>query len=162
VNASSKSITVNSRKYDGAVRRSWQADLVRARPRFIELLGTFENDVEHPDLGLIRSGTVSREYFWTDRWYNVFRFHEPSGEFRNFYFNLAMPPKYGNGVLDYVDLDIDILVWPDRRCDVLDLDEFEYNAEILEYPDELVAKVQLELQLLLSMIRKNELPRLDP
>ena len=158
----SSKVTVNSRKYDGTIRRSWQAELVCAKPRFVELIGKFESDVEHPDLGLIKEGTVSHEYFWTDRWYNIFRFHEPTGELRNYYLNLTMPPTYSQGVLDYVDLDIDILVWPDGRCDVLDLDDFENDARVFGYPDDLIRKVELELQTLLTMIRRDELPRLDP
>jgi protein associated with RNAse G/E len=73
-----------------------------------------------------------------------------------------MPPTYSQGVLDYVDLDIDILVWPNGRCDVLDLDDFENNARVFGYPDDLIRKVELELQTLLTMIRRDELPRLDP
>jgi hypothetical protein len=50
----------------------------------IELTGEFAEDVEHSNLGQIKNGTVSHEYFWLDRWYNVFRFHEPDGTLRNF------------------------------------------------------------------------------
>ena len=155
-------VIVNSRKYDGTVKRSWQADLAQVSPGFLELIGRFESDVEHPELGLIKAGTISHEYFWTDRWYNIFRFHEPTGELRNYYLNLTMPPTFSNDVLDYIDLDIDILVWPDGRSDVLDRDDFESNAQTFGYPEELKQKVELELETLLTMIRRDELPRLDP
>ena len=155
-------VTVNSRKYDGTITRSWAADLANVRPHFLQLVGKFESDVEHSALGLIQEGTVSHEYFWTDRWYNIFRFHEPTGGFRNYYLNLTMPPTYSKGILDYVDLDIDILVWPDGRYDVLDQEDFERNAKLYGYPDELKQKVELELETLLTMVRRDELPRLDP
>ena len=155
-------ITVNSRKYDGTIGRSWQAELARVTPGFLELIGRFESNVEHPALGLIKEGTISHEYFWIDRWYNIFRFQEPTGELRNYYLNLTMPPIYSKGVLDYVDLDIDILVWQDGRCEVLDRDDFENNARAFGYPDELKQKVELELETLLTMVRRDELPRLDP
>jgi protein associated with RNAse G/E len=162
MNDNPMTIIVNSRKYDGTITRSWNADLASVRPHFLKLLGRFEADIEHPNLGLIKEGTISHEYFWTDRWYNVFRFHEPTGELRNYYLNLTMPPTYSKGVLDYVDLDIDILVWPDGRCDVLDQEDFEKNAQKFGYPDEVKRKVDLELETLLTMAWRDELPRLDP
>ena len=155
-------MTVNSRKYDGSISRTWEGDLVAEELPLIKLIGVFERTVEHSALGLIKEGTVSYEYFWTDRWYNIFRFHDATSEFRNYYLNLTMPPTYSIGVLDYVDLDIDILVWPDGRYDVLDQEEFERNALAFGYPDELKRKVELELETLLAMVRRDELPRLDP
>lgn len=155
-------ITVNSRKYDGSIRRSWNAGLVRYEPPLIELIGKFDFDVEHSALGHLKRDTVSHEYFWLDRWYNIFNFYEPSGEFRNYYLNLTMPPTFGDGVLDYVDLDIDILVWPDGRFDVLDVEDFDANAREFGYPDDVKHKIDLELETLLAMIRRDELSRLDP
>ncbi|HEY2866232.1 MAG TPA: DUF402 domain-containing protein, partial [Pyrinomonadaceae bacterium] len=105
-------VLVISRSYDLTVRRSWKAQLTGSAPPLVELVGEFDRDVEHPDLGLIAQGTVSYEYYWLDRWYNVFRFNEPDGKFRNYYCNINMPPRFEDGVLDYVDLDIDVVVWP--------------------------------------------------
>jgi protein associated with RNAse G/E len=67
----------------------------------------------------------------------VFHFFEPTGEFRNLYCNINVPPTLSDGVLDYVDLDIDVLVWPDARVLVLDEDDFEKNAEKFQYTAEI-------------------------
>jgi protein associated with RNAse G/E len=45
-----------------------------------------------------------------------------------------MPPMVGFRVIDYVDLDIDVIIWPDGRIQVLDLEEFEENSQIYSYP----------------------------
>ena len=108
-------ITINSRKYDQSIRRTWTCELIERNDPLIVVVGEFDRDVEHPGLGSISRGTVSYEYYWLDRWYNIFRFHEPDGALRNYYCNVAMPPTLDNGVLDYVDLDIDIVVWPDNK-----------------------------------------------
>src|SRR5207248_3333985 len=102
---SDQNITVNSRNFDGTLRRSWSARLIKQDGSLIEMIGEFETGVAHPDLGVIDRGTISYEYYWLDRWYNVFRFHEPHGEFRNYYCNINLPPTFENGILDYVDLD---------------------------------------------------------
>ena len=85
----SKQITVNSRKYDQKIRRSWSGGLVSQTDSLLVVVGRFDSDVEHNDLGLIKKGTVSFEFYWLDRWYNVFRFHEPDGTLRNYYCNVA-------------------------------------------------------------------------
>ena len=129
-----KIVKVISRKFDLSIRRTWECRFVEQIDSLVTLIGEFDRDIRHPDLGLIRQGTTSYEYFWLDRWYNSFRFHEPDGSFRNFYCNITLPPKFDNGVLDYVDLDIDVIVWPDFRMETLDWDEYELNAKNYSYP----------------------------
>jgi protein associated with RNAse G/E len=153
-------VTVNSRKYDGSIRRTWSAEASRIAPPLIELIGIFEFDVDHPELGHIRKGTVSHETYWLDRWYNIFRFEEPRGEFRNYYVNLIEPPRFDSSVLDYVDLDIDIVVWPDGRFDVLDIEDFQVNSQIYKYPADLIANVESELKKIIEIVESGDLSRL--
>ena len=151
-------VLVISRSYDLSVRRSWKALLTAWVPPLIELVGEFDRDVEHPELGLISQGTVSHEYYWLDRWYNVFRFHEPDGRFRNYYCNVNMPPKLEDGVLDYVDLEIDLVVWPGGRRDVLDRADFETSAKRFDFTDDLKTRVERALNEMLDMIGRREFP----
>lgn len=151
-------ITVNSRKYDGGIRRSWQCEIVDTDGSLLRLIGKFADDVHHPDLGHIRKGTVSYEHYWLDRWYSIFRFHEPGGELRNYYCNINMPPTLEADVLDYIDLDIDVLVRSDFSYIILDRDEFERSAGFFDYPAELRAKVENTLEDLIQLIETRQLP----
>ena len=154
----SQLITVNSRKYDLKVRKSWSCRLVeRADPLFV-LVGEFDSDVSHAGLGSISRGTISEEFYWLDRWYNIFRFSEPDGSFRNFYCNITMPPKFKNGVLDYVDLDIDLILWPDGRVDTLDEDDFESNSIRFGYPEDVRQNALNSLLELRQVIAAGEFP----
>lgn len=144
--------TVNSRNYDLSLRRSWECEFISRNDDSIILLGVFEEDVSHPDLGLIAKGTTSRETFYLNRWYNHFIFHEPDGTFRNHYFNICIPPTVGEGLLDYVDLDIDIVIWPDGKIVTLDMDECESNALTFGYPAD-VHQTALDT---LALITKNQ------
>ncbi len=153
-----KIITVNSRKYDQSIRRSWECRLLEQSGSQLVFVGEFADEVSHPDLGLIKKGTISYEYYWLDRWYSIFRFHEPGGEFRNYYCNINMPPVFENGVLDFVDLDIDVLVWPDSRYLVLDEDEYEENAVKFGYPDNVKTAVSETLSNLIKIIKNKGLP----
>lgn len=118
----------------------------------------FDEDVKHEQLGLIRRGTVSYEYYWRDRWYNIFRFHEPGGDLRNYYCNISMPPRFENGILDYIDLDIDVLVRKDLSYEVLDLEDFQNNAVIYAYPGEVRRMADQSLMELKGLIERREFP----
>jgi Uncharacterized domain/protein associated with RNAses G and E len=118
----------------------------------------FDEDIEHALLGTIASGTLSTEYYWLDRWYNVFRFSTPERALKSFYCNVNMLPTFDGEVLSYVDLDIDILVKPDFSYQVLDLDDFETNARRYDYPDEVRENVRLAVDDLTHMIEGRAFP----
>ena len=122
------------------------------------LEGKFDADIEHDLLGTIVSGTRSLEYYWLDRWYNVFRFSRPNGELRNYYCNVNVPPSLNGGILSYVDLDLDILVAPDFSFQILDAKDFERNAEVYGYDDEIRANAQRALEELVAMIERRSFP----
>ena len=151
-------ITINSRKFDGTIHRSWKAKLVGIDDNVLKLVGEFENEIKHEHLGVIRRGTVSYEFYWLDREFSVFRFHEPEGDLRNFYCNINLPPKLENNVLDYIDLDIDILVWKDFNFQILDLGEFEENAKKFSYSDDLKQKADKSLEELIRLIEYRKFP----
>jgi protein associated with RNAse G/E len=118
----------------------------------------FGVDVEHQLLGQIRGGTRTIEYYWLDRWYNIFRFLSDDGATRLFYCNVNMPPKLEGDQLTYVDLDIDMLVQPDLSYQVLDLDEFEINAVRYGYPTEVREQAHEAVNELTSMIISRQFP----
>ena len=153
-----KEITINSRKFDGKIHRSWKANLIDETNEIFLFVGEFETEVRHPHLGVIRPGTISYEYYWKDDWFNVFRFHQPDGKFRNYYCNINKPPFFKDNTLDYVDLDIDILVWEDFSFQILDLDEFDENVRKFGYSENLQNKVQKILSTLLGLIKSKTFP----
>ena len=111
--------------------------MVSSNEEYIDLIGEFAETVDHQALGRIAKGTLSRERFYFDRWYNYFIFELPAGSVRNCYVNISLPPTIGKYVIDYIDLDIDLIIWPDGRTETLDLDEFETNSIRYAYPAEI-------------------------
>lgn len=155
---SKRYFTINSRKFDGRLHRSWQAELLEETADYRLFVGEFSDEIIHSKLGVIRRGTVSYEYYWKNHWYSVFRFHEPDGELRNFYCNVNQPPTISDYVLDYIDLDIDVLVQKDFSFEVLDLDEFEAHSKLFNYSEILKANVRKSLYTLLKLIRSRQFP----
>ncbi len=118
----------------------------------------FPEEISHDLLGTIAVGTHSLEYYWLDRWFNVFRFAEPNGELRNYYCNVNVPPTLDNDVLSYIDLDLDILVAPDFSYQILDKDDFEQNARLYNYSDDVRRHATEALEELVKLIEAREFP----
>jgi protein associated with RNAse G/E len=151
-------IVVRSFKYDGTLHRHWPARLLRCDASLIELDGRFEEEIHHTQLGTIPSGTRTLEYYWLDRWYNIFRFLKPGGELLYHYCNVNVPPVFDGHGLSYIDLDMDILVAPDLSYRILDREEFETNAARFRYPSEVRKRARLALDELIALIRARRFP----
>jgi protein associated with RNAse G/E len=151
-------ITVRVLKYDGAEYRRWNALVTRRAGSLIILNAEFEYDVQHQLLGNIQRGTRTIEYYWLDRWYNIFQFLDEAGRTRVFYCNINTPPTFADGTLSYVDLDIDVLVQPDLSCQVLDLEEFRANAVRYDYSGEVESMARAAVDELISLIERREFP----
>ncbi|MCA1606815.1 MAG: DUF402 domain-containing protein, partial [Acidobacteria bacterium] len=133
-------------------------ELVTRDGSLIVLDATFSDEIIHDLLGTIAIGTHSLEYYWLDRWYNIFRFAQPDGKLRNYYCNVNLPPTFDGEILSYVDLDLDILVEPDFSYRVLDVEDFATSAERYLYSVEVQAKAHRAVEELESMIQMRAFP----
>ena len=154
-------ITVRACKYDGAEHRRWPATVVKQEGSLLVLDASFPEEISHDLLGTIVSGTRSIEYYWLDRWYNVFRFSQPNGELRSYYCNVNTPPEFDGQTLTYVDLDIDILVEPDLTYRVVDLKDFEDNAQRYDYSADVQTNASRALIELIDLIESRTFPFSD-
>jgi protein associated with RNAse G/E len=154
-----KTILVQAYKYDGLLHRVWPAQLLRQEDSLIVLDAKFPEEIVHDLLGTIASGTHSLEYYWLDRWYNVFRFAQPNGgELRNYYCNVNVPPTFDGETLNYTDLDLDILVEPDLSYQILDVEDFDRNAKLYGYSDEMQSNAKRAVEELIELIATRQFP----
>ncbi len=140
------------------MHRSWPAEIVQQRGSLIILDARFADEIQHELIGTIACGTISQEYYWLDRWFNIFRFAQPSGELRSYYCNVNVPPIFERDTLTYIDLDIDILVEPDFSYRIVDLEEFEQNASLYNYPERIRQSATQAMETLLKMIEMRTFP----
>ena len=151
-------VIVRVLKYNGTEYRRWSARIASWDDSLIVLDAEFEYDVKHEILGQIPRGTRTAEYYWLNRWYNIFKFLKDDGSIRLWYCNINTPPTLEQGVLTYIDLDIDVLVQPDFSYQVLDFEEFEQNAIVFSYSDEVRREVQHAIAGVISMIETRQFP----
>lgn len=83
--------------------------------------------LEDRDLGYVqlRRGDFFREWFYRDRWYNIFRVCDGmSGALKGWYCNITRPPVIEENRVINEDLCLDVFVYPDGRTLLLDEEEF--------------------------------------
>jgi len=153
-----RAVTVSARKFDGREHRRWRAELIRQQGALLVLDAIFENEVIHDLMGRIERGTISQEFYWLDRWYNIFRFLTPRRDLLYYYCNVNKPPEFDGNCISYVDLDIDVLVRPDFSHRVLDLDEFESNAEHFGYPENVKSNAHRAVSEIIELIEDRRFP----
>lgn len=108
---------VETWRYNGQVLRRW-TDAVLLEARFNR------EDTPFHDI-LLKKGDRFVEMYYTDRWYNIFEIHDRDDDtLKGWYCNITCPAEFTAGQVSYVDLALDLLVYPDGRDLVLDEDEF--------------------------------------
>ena len=121
-----KSITVHLLKPGKGTTITYQGDLLRQTSGEIKILAIWDRPTL--DLGYIQFETGDRfyEYYYTERWYNVFEIRSATGSLKGWYCNVTRPAHFDGTTLTSEDLELDLFVPPDRAsAQRLDIDEFE-------------------------------------
>ena len=95
------------------------------------------------------------EWFYSDRWYNIFEIHGHDDRLKGWYCNIAAPARIEGGVIACRDLLLDLWVAPDGQMLVLDEDEFA--AETALDPQTRAAALAA-LAILRAMVQRGESP----
>ncbi|HEX7736973.1 MAG TPA: DUF402 domain-containing protein [Ktedonobacteraceae bacterium] len=72
------------------------------------------------------------EYFYSDRWFNIFDIATADGQRKGWYCNIAAPAHVDAARVEQVDLLLDVWVSPDGQPLILDEDEFAADDTLTE------------------------------
>jgi protein associated with RNAse G/E len=103
----------------------YQGRIIKQDPSS-RLVEAFFNIDDRPFHGItIRRDDRSIERYFSDRWYNIFEIHDCEDDrLKAWYCNVTKPADFSPGKITYVDLALDVLVYPDGDYVTLDHDEF--------------------------------------
>lgn len=151
-----KSITIVKRNPAGGEAFRYQGEVKEQSDRHVVIEAKFN----HPDLWLhgmeLREGDRFVEIYYADRWYNIFEIHDRRDDrLKGWYCNVSTPAVIEADTLTYLDLALDLLVFPDGRQTVLDEDEFAG----LDLPAEMRDKALTALEELRRTFRRDQPPR---
>ena len=155
----SEAITVV--KLDHKRQEVWRYEghVIHQNPGTILLEAVFNK----PDLKLryamIRTGDIFRELYFSDHRYNIYQILDKQNrQLKYWYCNVAMPAQFTANQVIYVNLVLDLLVFPDGRSLELDWDEFNH----LDLPRATRQHAIAGLNEVNQIVIKGDLPELFP
>jgi len=154
-------VHVRKLKPNGALDYAWDGTVVRCDAEGIVLRAEFNVDLVEREFATFRRGDVFVEFYYWNRWYNVFQISAPDGTLKGWYANVGLPAELvtETGDLQYVDLALDVWMQPSGEYVVLDQDEFN---ELLDQYAELADAAERGRDALLELAKSGRLPRWDP
>ena len=118
-------VTVHKLSTAGAIVVTYPATLVERLPDGVRL----EAEWTRPTLALgyttFAAGDRFIEWFYFDRWYNIFEVHAVDGRLKGWYCNIAEPAIFNDAVITCRDLLLDVWITPHGASLLLDEDEFD-------------------------------------
>ena len=110
--------------HNGNVIATYDGELLTRDAHSVTLRAVWTWPTRQFDYATFEHGDIFREFFYNDRWYNVFEISTAQGELKGWYANVTRPARIMDDQLDWEDLLLDIWMGRDGEALVLDEDEF--------------------------------------
>lgn len=148
-----KMITVVKQDPRGKAKLRYQGEIAESLPDKIIIQAIWT----HPsrDLGYIQfePGDCFTEYFYTDRWFNIFEITSAAGTRKGWYCNVTEPAVIFDHRVEQIDLILDVWVSPDGKALILDEDEFAADSTL---SDEQRERARQGLQAILQLLETRQ------
>lgn len=120
-----RTVTVQKMHPDHSLGYRYEGRLLSVDKDRLVLEATF-NRPDHPVGSIVLvAGDRFRETYFFNRWYNILEVHTgQDGPLKAWYCNLSRPAQFTEETVTYVDLYLDLLVYPDGGYAILDQDEY--------------------------------------
>jgi hypothetical protein len=120
--------TIDVIKFNHKGEETWRYSgvILKKTSSLIVVEASFDREeIQVDDLTMLR-GDRFIEFYFTDRWYNIFEIrHHSDNHIKGWYCNICHPAVYSDTSIAYRDLALDLLVYPTGHQVVLDETEFE-------------------------------------
>ena len=119
-------IKVQKKNPAGEVTYQYEGVMLRRDEHSLVLEALFDRaDMPFMDV-VFKTGDRFVEYYYSDRWYNIFVIHDREDDkIKGWYCNVSEPAVIQDDVVSYIDLALDLWVSTNGTQTVLDEDEFE-------------------------------------
>ncbi|NPV55681.1 MAG: DUF402 domain-containing protein [Anaerolineae bacterium] len=122
-------VVVIKKNFQGEEVWRYSGTILARNDHAVLLQATFNNQDTNTYGMWMRKGDRFLEVYFSDRWYNVFEIYDrETGRLKGWYCNIAQPAIIAEDSIAYIDMALDLLVFPDGRQVVLDMDEFNALA----------------------------------
>lgn len=119
-------IIVEKRNHQSQPVVQYQGEVVERGESWVCLRAVFERKPANLGFVTFHPGDVFIEWFFADRWYNIFQVHQGNSPLlRGWYCNITRPARIDDGIVTADDLELDVFVMPNGAIILMDEDEFE-------------------------------------
>lgn len=122
-------ITVSKLNQEGQTVTTYTGEVERRQEDCIVIKAIWQHGSLDLGYTTFEQGDIFIEYYYDDRWYNIFEIRNDTGDkLKGWYCNITQPPRITAETIAWQDLWLDVWVDPDGRIRVLDEDEFAANV----------------------------------
>jgi len=148
-------VTVVKLNPHGEPKIQYTGEIVRRLSNGVVISAFWRHPPKYLGYTRFEPGDHFTEYYFTDRWYNIFDIVSTGGQRKGWYCNVAQPAMIFDKRIEQIDLLLD--VWVDLQGTPLILDQDEFDANIT-MSDEQRDGARQGLQDLLQVIASQEEP----
>lgn len=117
--------TIVKNNHQGEKLLEYSGEIIGRGESWLCLRAAYNNPDKDAGYVVFRRGDTFIEWYYSDRWYNVFALYDVSdGHFKGWYCNITRPAHLSDDLITADDLALDVFVSPLRAILVLDEDEF--------------------------------------
>lgn len=153
-----KAIIMKAYKFDGRLHYEQTLELFEKFDNHVVLKGVKGRElIHHTRNSVFKFDKNTLEYFFTDRWYTAAIIFDDNGNVVHVYCNIALPCTILEHSVEFVDLDVDVVV-RNGKIEVIDIDEFEEHKILYKYDEELEKKIFIAVDTVKTDITKGNYP----
>ena len=149
-------LKIHCYKHNGKIHRTWNDAIVLDDTDEYLVCGNHKTKVTEKDGTPHNTKNPAVLFFYKNNWFNVFATLKKTGIFHKC--NIATPYLIDDGIIKFIDYDLDLKVFPDGGFRVLDRNEYKYHKKIMKYSEDLDKILQFELTNLINIKRAEEGP----
>ena len=145
------SLSVHCYKHNGKIHRTWDEVIVLDENDEYLVCANNKVKITESDGRSHRTKETAIIFFYKKRWFHITAQIKSIGLY--YKVDIASPYLLDNGIIKYIDYDLDVKVFPDGDFKILDRNEYKFHKKVMKYSENLDLILQSELATVINMKR---------
>ncbi|MEO8607235.1 MAG: DUF402 domain-containing protein [Chloroflexota bacterium] len=118
-------ITIHKNNHRGEPVWTYEGNVIERGDNYVCLRAYFDRKEANLGFVVFKRGDLFIEWFFSDRWYNIFQVHEgDSDQIKGWYCNITRPAYITEEAISADDLELDVWIMPNGTMMLMDEKEF--------------------------------------
>ncbi len=149
-------VQVHCYKHNGKIHRTWDEVNILDETDDCLICGNNKVKITESDGRTHKTKETAIIFFFKKRWFHVTAQLKNNGLY--YKVDIASPFLIDNGIIKYIDYDLDVKVFPDGEFMILDRNEYKYHKKIMKYSEDLDLILHKELDSVIKMKKEMKGP----